>query len=294
MTSETMINISSYKFVSIPADQLEPLRAELLDYTRGNGLKGSILLAREGINLFVSGRTEQIQAFHEKLSSNPLFADTHFKESPSREAPFKRMLVKIKAEIIAMGMPDIEPEQFTAPHLSPEILKQWYAEGKEMIILDTRNNYEISVGTFKDAVELDIRNFKQFPEAMEKLSELKKTEVPIVTFCTGGIRCEKAAALMLKQGFHNVYQLDGGILNYFEKCGGDFYDGECFVFDKRISVDHTLGETKTIQCNTCRTPINAADQQECNGRCPYCGDDDIRARLHSDVEKNYDTGTPSL
>lgn len=294
MTSDTMINISSYKFVSIPADQLEPLRAELLDYTRGNGLKGSILLAREGINLFVSGRTEQIQAFHEKLSSNPLFSDIHFKESPSREAPFKRMLVKIKAEIIAMGMPDIEPERFTAPYLAPEILKQWYAEGKEMIILDTRNNYEISVGTFKDAVELDIRNFKQFPEAMAKLSELKKTEVPIVTFCTGGIRCEKAAALMLKQGFNNVYQLDGGILNYFEQCGGDFYDGECFVFDKRISVDHTLGETKTIQCNACRTPINAADQQECNGRCPYCGDDDIRARLHSDVEKNYDTGTSKI
>lgn len=284
MNTPTMINISSYKFVSLATDQLEALRVELLQYTRENGLKGSILLATEGINLFVSGTREQIQAFYEKLTSYPYFVGIHFKESPSTEAPFKRMLVKIKPEIIAMGVPDIEPERFTAPHLAPETLKQWYAEGREMIILDTRNNYETSVGKFENSIELDIRKFRQFPEAIEKLNDLKKSGVPIVTLCTGGIRCEKAAALMLQKGFNNVYQLDGGILNYFEKCGGVFYNGECFVFDKRITVDSTLGETKTIQCNACRTPINAEEQKDCQGLCPYCHDDGIQGRVSIDSQ----------
>jgi UPF0176 protein len=284
MTSATMINISSYKFVSLPLEELEVLRTELLRYTRENGLKGSILLATEGINLFVSGTQEQIDAFYTKLTAYEYFSDIHFKKSPSQDAPFKRMLVKIKAEIIAMGIPNIEPERFTAPHLSPETLSQWYAEGKEMIILDTRNNYEISAGTFKNAIDLDIRNFRQFPEAIEKLSELKNSDVPIVTLCTGGIRCEKAAALMLQQGFNQVYQLDGGILNYFEQCGGDNYIGECFVFDKRITVDSSLGETKTIQCNACRTPISAMEQETCKGLCPYCHDDGIQDRLLTPIE----------
>lgn len=279
----TMINISSYKFVSLSLDQLEALRTELLHYTRENGLKGSILLATEGINLFVSGTHEQIQAFHNKLTSYDYFKDIQFKESPSEQAPFTRMLVKIKPEIIKMGMPNIEPEKFTAPHLDAEEFKQWYAEGKEMIVLDTRNDYEISAGTFKDAIDLNIRKFHQFPEALEKISELKNSDVPIVTLCTGGIRCEKAAALMLKQGFKHVYQLDGGILKYFEKCGGNYYDGECFVFDKRITVNNTLGETKTIQCNACRTPISAKEQETCNGLCPYCHDDGIKDRVFTDA-----------
>lgn len=279
MNTEPMINISSYRFVSLPAEQLESIRSDLLEYTRGHGLKGSILLATEGINLFVSGTQDQINAFHDKLCSYPYFSGIHFKESPSVEAPFKRMLVKIKPEIIKMGVPDIEPERFTAPHLAPELFKQWYEEGREMIVLDTRNNYETSAGMFENSIELDIRKFHQFPEAIEQLDNLKQTETPIVTLCTGGIRCEKAAALMIKKGFKNVYQLDGGILNYFEKCGGEFYNGECFVFDKRITVDCTLGETKTIQCNACRTPINAENQKDCGGLCPYCHDNGIQDRV---------------
>lgn len=285
----TMTNISSYKFVSLPQDQLEFLRAELLSYTRENGLKGSILLATEGINLFVSGTQEQIQAFHNKLTSYDYFKDIQFKESPSEQAPFKRMLVKIKSEIIKMGIPTIEPEKFTAPYLAPEMLKQWYEEGREMIILDTRNDYEITAGTFKNAIDLNIRKFTQFPGALEKISDLKNSEVPIVTLCTGGIRCEKAAALMLKEGFNQVYQLDGGILKYFEKCGGNYYDGECFVFDKRITVDNNLGETKTIQCNACRAPILAEEQETCNGLCPFCQDDGISDRVHNASNVTYDT-----
>lgn len=274
-----MINVSTYKFVSIPATDLEGLRDELREFTRNLGLKGSIILATEGINCFVSGTPDQIQIFHNKLETIPVLQGIVFKESPSAVTPFKRMLVKVKNEIIKMGVSDINPVEFTAPYIKAETFKQWYEHDKEMLILDTRNDYEIQAGSFKDAVDLNIRNFSQFPAALEQLEELKTQDIPIVTLCTGGIRCEKAAALMLKQGFKNVYQLDGGILKYFEECGGDFYDGECFVFDKRITVNPALEETQTIQCNTCRSPILKAEQKDCGGVCPYCKDDEIKDRL---------------
>jgi predicted sulfurtransferase len=177
--------------------------------------------------------------------------------------------VRLKKEIISMGCPEIEPEKQTAPHLEPVDFKQWYDEGKDMIVLDTRNDYEIRLGTFEAAMDLGIDHFRQFPEAIKKLPESFKKK-PVVTFCTGGIRCEKAAELMKREGFEQVYQLNGGIINYFEQCGGDHYEGECFVFDKRVALDPALQETQAVQCYKCREPLTIDQLQECGSECPYC------------------------
>nr|MDQ2995355.1 sulfurtransferase [Pseudomonadota bacterium] len=155
MAVQEMINISTYKFVSIPEQELVPLRDNLRDFTRDLGLKGSILLSKEGINAFVSGKREQIDTFHAKLETISWLRGLQFKESPSVGAPFKRMLVKIKNEIIKMCVDHINPEEFTAPHLPAKTLKQWYEQGQKMVILDTRNNYEIQAGKFKDTLDLN-------------------------------------------------------------------------------------------------------------------------------------------
>lgn len=236
-----IINIATYRFVTLPTTTLPSLRDTLKKQCADLGLKGTILLSEEGINLFVAGYREAIEAFKTFLDTLPPFQQMTYKESLSATVPFKKLFVKIKKEIIRMDMPDIQPEKFTAPHLAPEQLKQWYDEGKDMVVLDTRNDYEYAIGTFENAVKLDLKHFRNFPEVIENLPEDLKNK-PIVTFCTGGIRCEKAAAYMVKQGFKEVYQLDGGILNYFEKCGSEHYEGECFVFDDRITLDANLAK----------------------------------------------------
>ncbi len=266
-----IVNIAAYKFVSLKESELPVLRADLKEKALESGIKGTILLSTEGINLFLAGEVEGIETFKQVLASNPHFGQLTYKESLSDEQPFSRMLVRLKKEIISMGCPEIRPESEAAPHLSPEELKEWYLQGKKMVILDTRNDYEVKLGTFDQAVDLNIKSFRDFPKVIENLPEEMKT-LPIVTFCTGGIRCEKAAQLMLNRGFRNVYQLDGGILNYFEKVGGDHYHGECFVFDKRVAVNHRLEETATVQCYSCRNPLSADEQQNAAGTCPFCGE----------------------
>lgn len=268
--SVTIINIASYKFVHLDEGTLLDLRIKLKEYADQCDVKGTILLSNEGINLFLAGERENIVRLQTFIAGMEPFSDLVYKESISDRKPFTRMLVRLKKEIISMGHFDIKPEEHTAPHLSPEELKQWYDEGRDIVILDTRNDYEVQLGTFKDAIDLNIDTFRAFPDAIDMLPEEIK-EKPVVTFCTGGIRCEKASELMLQKGFKDVYQLDGGILNYFEKCGSDHYEGECFVFDKRVAVDTNLDETKTKQCFSCRAPISAL-QQEVGGQCPDCGD----------------------
>ena len=263
-----IINVSAYKFVSLDKDRLPELKLELLEQAKSHDLKGTILISTEGINLFIAGTPENIQSYKAFLSAYKEFDGLPFKDSPSAGKPFTRMLVRIKKEIISMGCEEIKPEQYTSPHLSAEQLKAWYDENKEMVILDTRNTYEVKLGTFENAIDLDIETFRAFPEAVKKLPESMKDK-PVVTFCTGGIRCEKAAAYMNGLGFKDVYQLDGGILKYFETCGGDHYDGECFVFDKRVAVDSDLAETTTQQCYACRMPLMPNQQKE-DGCCPFC------------------------
>jgi len=250
-----IVNIASYKFVQL--DNPEALREDLQTECTDLGIMGTILLGHEGINLILASGRQGIDGFQKMLTRYPEFNDMQFKESFSDFIPFSRMAIKVKPEIVTMGVEGVEPENKPAPRISAKELKQWYDKGKEFIILDTRNDYEFQLGTFENSVNFNITNFREFPEAVKKLQAEGK---PIVTFCTGGIRCEKAAPMMLENGFENVYQLDGGILTYFEECGGEHWKGECFVFDDRIALDSDLKKTDTVLCDVCQYPVTKVDQ----------------------------------
>ncbi|MGV2895734.1 sulfurtransferase [Achromobacter sp. AGC78] len=240
MTS--VVNIAAYKFVSL--DSLPDLRAHLLTVAGDCALKGTILLAEEGINLFLAGSAEGIDAFLQALRADPRFADLEVKFSHSEVVPFRKLLVKIKREIIRMDHPTIRPESGRAPGVDAKTLARWLAQGADdagrpVVMLDTRNAFEVDEGTFHNAIDWRIERFTQFPAAVQAhRAELEGKTV--VSFCTGGIRCEKAAIYMNEAGIQNVYQLDGGILKYFEETGGPGYDGKCFVFDERHSLDPGL------------------------------------------------------
>ncbi len=235
----SIMNVSAYRFVHLTVNILPTLQVNLKSKAKQLRLKGTILLSSEGINLFLSGKKEAITSFHCFLNTFPYFQDISFKESFSNFHPFKKMLVKLKKEIIPFGIDSINPEKHTAPYVSPEQLMIWLKERPELVLLDTRNTFEIELGSFENALNLGIKKFRDFPDAVKKLPE-KLKKLPIVTFCTGGIRCEKAAAYLLKVGFKEIYQLEGGILNYFEKCGENHFKGPCFVFDERKKVNSTL------------------------------------------------------
>lgn len=240
MTS--VVNIAAYKFVSL--DSLPDLRAHLLTVAGDCALKGTILLAEEGINLFLAGSAEGINAFLQALRGDPRFADLEVKFSHSDAVPFRKLLVKIKREIIRMDHPTIRPEAGRAQGVDAQTLARWLAQGADdagrpVVMLDTRNAFEVDEGTFHNAIDWRIERFTQFPAAVQAhRAELEGKTV--VSFCTGGIRCEKAAIYMNEAGIQNVYQLDGGILKYFEETGGPGYDGKCFVFDERHSLDPGL------------------------------------------------------
>lgn len=238
--SAEVINLSCYKFA--PLEGLEELRTRLQEATKAHGLKGTILLAPEGINFFLAGTRPQLAAVLEVIRAVPGLADVAPKESPSSDQPFKRMLVKIKKEIIPLGRPDVRPLEETGRRLAPAELKRWLDERRDILLLDTRNDYEVDYGTFEAAVSLQLGHFREFPEKLASLPP-EARERPLVMFCTGGIRCEKASVVALRQGFKEVYQLDGGILKYFEECGGEHYEGQCFVFDRRVAVGTDLAET---------------------------------------------------
>jgi RluA family pseudouridine synthase len=264
-------NIAGYKFA--PLRDLKGLRQRLIAVCKDWGLKGTILASQEGLNLFVAGEPASIQNLIGLIHSLPGFETMEFKLSESDHQPFNRMLVRIKKEIIAFGVEGIDPGKRTSPKLPAKTLKQWLDEGRPVTLLDTRNDYEVKLGTFKNAVPIGIDTFREFPQAVEKLPEELK-EQPIVMFCTGGIRCEKAGPYMEKVGFKNIFQLEGGILKYFEECGGAHYQGECFVFDQRVGVDPSLAETSSTQCFNCLTPLTEEEQEDPRyipGKsCPYC------------------------
>ena len=267
----TVINFSAYKFT--PLDALPALKERLLAFTKERALRGTILLSPEGINFFVSGPRSAMDELLVELRTVPGLAELKPKESESDEQPFNRMLVKIKKEIIAFGVEGIDPSRRPTAKLPAQQLKQWLDEGRPLTLLDTRNDYEVRMGTFKGAVPAGIDNFRDFPEAVGKLPEELK-EQSVVMFCTGGIRCEKAGPFMEKAGFKNVFQLDGGILKYFEECGGAHYDGECFVFDRRVGVDPALQETNSVLCFNCQMPLTEAEQRHphyvADVSCPHC------------------------
>jgi UPF0176 protein len=231
------VNLAGYKFVRL--DGLPALRESLLTRCRELELKGTILLSPEGINAFVAGPAAATEAFQAWLCSDARLAGLRFKQSRSATRPFRRMLVKIKPEIITLRVPGLDPATRPAPAVAPRELKRWLDEGREVVLLDTRNGFEVEAGSFRNAISLGLTSFGGFPRAVDAMDPALRDKT-IVAFCTGGIRCEKAAPLLLARGFRDVYQLDGGILQYFEDCGDAHFDGRCFVFDERISLDGNL------------------------------------------------------
>jgi UPF0176 protein len=238
----TILNISAYKFIPLP--DAAQLREVLLARALALELKGTILLAEEGINLFLAGPGDAVRGFIAQLHTDTRFADISPKESWSEHPPFKKMLVKVKREIIRMDHPTIRPATGRAPAASPATVRRWLAagvddEGRPVVTLDTRNTYEVNEGTFEGAIDWRLTKFTEFPQALlDHKAELQ--DKTVVSFCTGGIRCEKAAILMREVGLQHVYQLEGGILKYFEETDGAHYTGGCFVFDERRAVDTDL------------------------------------------------------
>ncbi|MDQ3199394.1 MAG: rhodanese-like domain-containing protein [Verrucomicrobiota bacterium] len=267
----SFVNLAAYKFASL--GELAPLQAELRAWCTAAGMRGTILLSPEGINLFVSAERAAVDRLLVRLKAIPALADLSAKVSESEHQPFNRMLVKIKKEIIAFGVDGIDPARQPAPRVTPCQLKQWLDEGRAITLLDIRNTYETKLGTFRGARTLPIDHFREFPDAVATLPNDIKNE-PMVTFCTGGIRCEKAAPLLAQAGFSNVFQLDGGILRYFEECGDPYFEGDCFVFDKRVALDAALRETAAAQCFVCQTPLTLAEQEDARYEesvsCPHC------------------------
>ena len=242
----TILNISAYKFVPLPdAAELRPLLQERALTWQ---LKGTILLAEEGINLFLAGPGEAVRHFVTQLQTDARFADIAPKESWSAHQPFKKMLVKVKREIIRMNHPTIRPAAGRAPAVSAATARRWLDQGHDdagrpVVTLDTRNTYEIAHGTFKGAIDWQLDKFTEFPQAvLDHKTELAGKTV--ISFCTGGIRCEKAAIFMQEAGLEHVYQLEGGILKYFEETGGAHYQGGCFVFDERRALGSDLSTLK--------------------------------------------------
>ena len=238
----SFLNMAAYRFVSLNA--LPELQTTVRQALDGSGIRGTVLLAEEGINLFLAGEAAAVHQFVDWLHTDSRFAALEAKESWSETQPFKKLLVKIKPEIIRMNHPAIAPAQGRAPAVDAATLKRWLDQGHDdigrpVVTLDTRNDYEVDAGTFDGAIDWRLTKFTEFPQAVRShLAELE--DKTVVSFCTGGIRCEKAAILMHELGLPHVYQLEGGILKYFEEVGGAHYHGGCFVFDERRAVDAQL------------------------------------------------------
>lgn len=275
-STSSYVNIAAYKFISF--DDTAEKRPQFRALCEELGLKGTILLSPEGINLFLAGLRESIDRFLAWLRADPRFADLEVKESYSEKQPFTKMLVKLKSEIITMKMPLIQPEKGRAPAVEAKTLKRWLDQGhddngKPVVMMDTRNAFEVDVGTFERTIDYRIEKFSEFPDVVAQHKEELDGKT-IVTFCTGGIRCEKAAIHMHNVGFDSVYQLEGGILKYFEDVGGAHYHGDCFVFDYRTAVNPQLEETATEQCFACRAVVTPREQLSpfyIPGKsCPHC------------------------
>jgi len=237
-----VINISCYKFIDLV--DLPTLKTDLASHCLALDLKGTILLAPEGINLFLAGARRAIDALLVYLQRDPRFADLQPKESLSTTPPFKRLRVRLKKEIITMKLPLLRPEAARAPSVTPATLKRWLDRGcddagRPVVMLDTRNDYEVAAGSFNGAIDYALARFSEFPARL-KQHRADLADKTVVSFCTGGIRCEKAAIHMQDRGIANVYQLEGGILKYFEQVGDAHFQGNCFVFDTRGTLDADL------------------------------------------------------
>jgi UPF0176 protein len=263
-----------YKFVSLPdyAELREPLQQSLLD----NGVKGTLLIAAEGINGTVAGSRAGIDGLLTWLKADPRFVDIDHKESYCEEQPFYRSKVKLKNEIVTLGVPGVDPNQLVGTYVEPQDWNALIAD-PEVLVIDTRNDYEVSIGTFARAIDPQTKSFREFPEYIQANFDPAKHK-KVAMFCTGGIRCEKASSYMLGAGYAEVFHLKGGILKYLEEVPQEqsLWQGDCFVFDNRVTVRHDLSQGEYDQCHACRTPITVADCQSehyvAGVSCPHCWD----------------------
>ncbi|NER92867.1 MAG: rhodanese-related sulfurtransferase [Symploca sp. SIO1B1] len=263
-----------YKFVSLP--DFAEKQGSLLALCQEQGIKGTILLAAEGINGTIAGSREGIDSVLALLRLDPRLSDLEPKESYTDSHPFDRLKVRLKQEIVTLGMPEVNPNQEVGTYVSPQ---DWNAliSDPEVLVIDTRNDYEVDIGTFQGATNPQTESFRQFPDYVDQ--HLDPTQhKKVALFCTGGIRCEKASSLMLSQGFQEVYHLQGGILKYLEEVptAESLWEGECFVFDQRIAVTHGLASGTYDFCRSCGHPISPSDktspQYQEGISCPYCFD----------------------
>ncbi len=261
-----------YKFA--PLHDYKDKKTPLLDFCLKHGIRGTLLLAAEGINGTVSGKRTAINSLLEYLKSDPRLANLEHKESYCDEQPFYRTRVKLKNEIVTLGVPGIEPHNLSGKYIEPRAWNELISD-PDVMVVDTRNDYEVSIGTFKNAINPNTTTFREFPEFVQKnLSHAKDKKIAM--FCTGGIRCEKSTAYLLQQGFSQVFHLKGGILKYLEETPeqNSLWEGECFVFDNRVSVNSSLAEGDYDQCHGCRNPLSAEDRKselyQPGVHCPHC------------------------
>lgn len=261
-----------YKFVTL--EDFQDLRQPLLDVMEANDVRGTLLLAQEGINGTVAGSREGIDALMAWLATDERLANIGYKESFDETMPFYRTKVKLKKEIVTMGIEGIDPKQVVGTYVKP---KDWNAliSDPDVVLVDTRNDYEYQIGTFEGAVNPNTETFREFPKYVKENMDPTKNK-KVAMFCTGGIRCEKSTAYMKEQGFDEVYHLEGGILKYLEEVPKEdtMWEGECFVFDNRVAVNHDLEKGQYDQCHACRYPITEEDKQSehyVKGvSCPHC------------------------
>ncbi|HEY3487269.1 MAG TPA: rhodanese-related sulfurtransferase [Gammaproteobacteria bacterium] len=270
--SGSIVVAALYKFVRLP--DFRELQPRLLAVCKMQGVKGTLLLAEEGINGTIAGDRGGIDTVLDFIRSDPRLSALEYKESYADEPPFLRMKVKLRKEIVTMGMPDIDPRYTVGHYVTPA---EWNTliSDPEVLLIDTRNHYESAIGTFKNAVTPETVSFREFPQYVTQNLDPARHK-KIAMFCTGGIRCEKASSYLLSQGFAEVYHLQGGILKYLETVRPEqsLWQGECFVFDQRVAVNHGLEEGTYEQCPACRHPLSVKDKQAPQYRpgesCPHC------------------------
>ena len=271
-STEQIVVCALYKFVTL--NDFEDKRQPLLDLMLENQVRGTLLLAKEGINGTVAGSREGIDNLLSWLKSDKRLAELDHKESYDQEMPFYRSKVKLKKEIVTMGVEGIDPKRVVGTYVKPQ---DWNAliSDPDVVLVDTRNDYEVEIGTFKGAINPNTETFREFPEYVKNNLDPKRDK-KVAMFCTGGIRCEKSTAYLKEQGFEEVYHLEGGILKYLEEVSEQetLWQGECFVFDNRVAVDHKLQKGQYDQCHACRMPITELEKEhphyEKGVSCHHC------------------------
>jgi UPF0176 protein len=266
MSDPSIINLSGYRFVHL--GDLPEIQADLKEALSGIGVKGSVMLASEGINVSLAGTADQVRELRRYLNQDQRFNDLWLKESLSQSVPYPRLRIRVRTEIIAFDGQDSERLQASrpvAPGIQPETLREWLEEGRDITLLDARNDYEIVSGTFVSSQHLDIKHFRNFKAAVKSAVDDGSLDPskPLVTYCTGGIRCEKAAPWLLENGFTEVYQVNGGVINYLQTCGPAHWEGDCFVFDDRVELTPELVPTGAGLCYYCQLAVPAGSQCRC-------------------------------